>query len=584
MKDELVKAFPSRYNATVSNKEEKIYQIQGEVSQKSPQVNDADLKAEINFNGLLRDAKWIRDYKEIAQEYIQIASFQGPDSAVKGYGEDSFYDNKDIDISGSKYTTINTIWMEKNLAEEFNLGPEALQIFNMPNDYLKKVYVVLGSKYQTEEGYRIGNVMKAKNSVGSFQMQVVGFLKPGATAEIGGKTVSLDSYILCPFISLDDVYVVKEEVPHSYTDGVYIPAKLIDATVSDFYRNNPANKKNEPKSGVQFAEVKALFIERSAITDTAPTWLQALANVGEKEAFTRIVVGSNYGVSQKIIPGTPIDMYGGSGLTKLQAIETLEPGTKWTVYGMEITLDDYIVFLQPEEKKENEEEPKSTETPTEPDSGDDFYLIDEPVGEQEREFKGGERSQLFHYQVMMNKGYIATDLTADEAQVNLESMTEQAWRDFRRDNPKNDPLTTYRIAGADQKNSILFRDNVSKLAEKVLRFTKYGFPICMILFGLFLLFKLYKGRDYYAAVFLTGTTRLEIMMLYLVEGVLMIALATAFSAAFAFVICKLLQLEMSPWKPLLNRNIRLAGIPTVIVMAVILLIDFGRRFRRKKEV
>ena len=580
LRDELEKAFPSSYSSKAPVAETKTYQIQGVVSQKSPQVSNADLKAEIKLNALLREAKWITKYEEIAQEYIQIASFQGPDSAVKGYGEDSFYDNKDIDISGTKYTTVNTIWMEESLVEQYNLGKEAIQMFYMPNDYLTKVYVVLGASYNTENGYHVGNILKAKNEIGTFQMQIVGFLKPGATAMIGGKEVKLDSAIVCPFIQLDDVYLVKEEVVQSYTDGVYIPAKMVDVTVGDFYRNNPANKKND-KTGLQYAEVKALYIERSAVTEDAPTWLKALANAGEAEDYTRIVVGANYGVSQKIIPGSPFEMLSGTTHTKLQAIETLEAGTTWTVYGMDVVLDDYIVFLQPEEKKE--EAPIDPNTPEEGDADDDLY-VDEPIGQKEREFKVEERGKLFHYQVMMNKGYLTTTLTADEAQVNLESITAKAWADFYRDNPKDKALTTYRVDGADQENSILFRSNASELASKVKKFTKYGFPICLILFGAFLLYKLRKGRDYYAAVYMTGTTRLEIVFLYVVEGALMVILATACAVAFAFVICKLLQLDMSPWKPLLKRNIKLAGFPTAVAIVFILLIDFGRRFRRKKEV
>lgn len=581
LRDELEKAFPGTYSSKISNTELNTYQIQGTVSQKSPQVSNADLKAEIKFNSLLRKAQWMSSYEEIAQEYIQIASFQGPDSAVKGYGEDSFYDNKDIDISGTKYTTINTVWMEQSLAEKYNLGAEAVQMYYMPNDYLKKVYVVLGAKYNTEDGYRVGNILKAKNEIGTFQMQIIGFLKPGATAMIGGKEVNLDSTIVCPFIPLDDVYLVKEEVVQSYTDGVYIPAKLVDTSVGDFYRNNPPNKKND-KTGLQYAEVNALYIERSAVTEDSPAWLKALANVGENEDFTRIVVGSNYGVSQKIIPGTPFEMLNGSSHVKLQAIETLEAGATWTVYGMDVVLDNYIIFLQPEEKKE-ETVPDPNTPDEEPDDGD-IYLDDEPIGEKEREFKVEERGKLFHYQVMMNKGYLTSTLTADEAQKNLESMTAEAWSDFYRDNPKDKALTTYRMEGADQENSILFRGNAMDLVKKVKNFTKYGFPICMLLFGVFLLYKLRKGKDYYAAIYMTGTTRVEIMLLYVVEGALMVALATACAVAFAFVISKLLQLDMSPWKPLLKRNIRLVGFPTAIALVFILLIDYGRRFRRKKEV
>ena len=208
LKKDLKKAFPGTYDADHIHDQEEKYLISGDVKQRSPQVTDADLKAEIQFNENLRNADWSKGYEEIATEYMQIASYLGPDSAVKGYGTDDYYSNKDIDSNGSKYTTVQTIWMDEDLAKKFKLGTEATTIYGMPNNYLEKVYVVLGYDYsQVDNGYRIGNILKTKNSVGNIQMQVVGFLPKNATAMIGDKEVSLNSYILCPFISLMDVYV-----------------------------------------------------------------------------------------------------------------------------------------------------------------------------------------------------------------------------------------------------------------------------------------------------------------------------------------------------------------------------------------
>ena len=586
---ELQKAFPSRYAPDQVAVTASQYRISGQVTQKSPQVTDADLKAEISFIENLRRESWIESYEQICKEYVQVASFLGPDSAVKGYLTDEFHDNKDVDSNGAKYTTVNVIWMEESLVEKYKLGKEARQIFKMPNDYLEKVYVVLGAAYQDEEdGYRVGNTLKTKNTIGALQMQVVGFLPAGATAMINGEEVDLDSYILCPFISLQNVYEVKEEVPISYTDGIYIPAKMIDDTLAGAYRNNPPNKKNDSKTGIQYSEVKALYIERSALLDeNAPAWLKTLANVAEKEAHTRVALGSNYGVSGNFITGEMFEMYTGKSLVKLQPYNILEPGTTWNVYGMDIALDDYIIFLQPEEKKEESNETTNPDGTTDPDSGEgdgEGDFIDEPIGPKERTFKVEERAKLFHYQFMMNSGYFTTKLTADEAQIELDEVIERSWKDFRRDNPKKEPLSSYRVSGADQKNSILYRANSPKLSENILKFTKKGFPICMLLFALYLFFKFWRGKEFYTALYLTGTNRTEIMAQYLVEGILMVVLAILGSIGFAFVICKLLQLHMCETKPLKGRMIRLAGYPTAAIMIWILIRDFGRMFRRTQEV
>lgn len=579
LKKELKKAFPGTYDLQNASYEESKYLLRGEVKQKSPQVTDGDLKAELTFNAYLREATWVKNYEEICTEYMQIASYLGPDSAVKGYGTDEFYDNKDVDSNGVKYTTVQTIWMDASLAEKFKLGSEAKQIYNMPNNYLERIYVVLGSEYKGD--YSIGTILKAQNSVGAIQMQVVGFLPSGAKATIGTKEIELDSYILCPFISLQDIYEIKEEVPAAYTDGIYIPVSSFDeAFLSGAYRNNPPNKKNDPKTGLQYVEVRSLWIERAAVTEEAPDWLKALAASTEKDK-TLVMVGANYGASGKVVSGTEFGMYSAQGVSTLKAIGVLDPGTKWNIYGMEIDLNDYIVFLQAEEKQE-----ETNQTETNPDGTLDpgTTLIDEPVGPKEREFKVKERSILFHYQTMMNRGYITTTLTRNEAQISLAEVIDNAWRDFRRDNPKKDPLTSYRIDGASKDNSILYRENAMKLTDKVLKFTKYGFPICALLFAAYVFLKFRSGKEFYTSLYLTGTNRTEIMAMYLIEGILMAALASVLAYGFAFVICKLLRLQMSPSKPVTRRICKLVAYPTAAIMIWILIRDFGRMFRRTQEV
>ena len=586
LKKELQKSFPSIYAADKVSTVAEKYHLSGEVKQKSPQPSDSDLKAELALNRVLRSADWIDSYEEISTEFMQIASFLGPDSAVKGYGTDAYYDNKDVDSNGSKYTTVQTVWMEEKLVEQYRLGTEAKQIFKMPNNYLEKIYVVLGANYKIDNGYRVGNSLKAQNySKGTLQMQVVGFLPAGATAKIGDKEINLDDYILCPFISLQDIYEIKEEVPESYTDGIYIPVKLINEEyLASAYRNNPPNKKNDSKSGLQYAEVKGLFIEHEAVNEESPAWLKKLAERGEKETTVRVVVGANYAAAATITSGTVFDMYSANTLTKLQAYDVLEPGTTWKVYGMDVVLDDYIVFLQEEEKKE-ETTPQQGGTDNPEDPGNtDVDMTDEPYGPKERKLSLEDRAKLFHYQFMMNNGYLKTKLTKNEAQMNLAVVLEEAFRDFKRDNPKVDPLSSYRIEGSSSKNSILFRANAMDLTKKVLKFTKYGFPICMVLLLLYLFYKYRSGKEFYSSIYLTGTNRVEIMAMYLIEGILMVALAAALASGCAWVVCKLLKLKMSAPKPIIRRIIKTVVWPTVAIMVWILIRDFGRMFRRTQEV
>ncbi|MBQ6105012.1 MAG: hypothetical protein IJL03_03575 [Lachnospiraceae bacterium] len=582
LREDLKKSFPSTYDLKNASTEEQKYLLSGKVSTKSPQVTDSDLKAEIAFHSNLVKAGWVKGYEEICKEYLQIASFLGPDQAVKGFETDEFYSNKDIDNNGAKYTTVQTIWMDEKMVETFRLGEDAKQIFSMPNDYLEKIYVMLGSDYQMENGYRIGNILTAKNSVGKIQLQIAGFLPKGATAKIGDKEIDLSSYILCPFISMDDIYEIKEEVPVSYTDGVYIQVKYLnDEFLAGAYLNNPPNKKNDQKTGLQYAEVRSLWIERSAVTEDAPDWLKALANSTSKDVV-RVMVGANYGAAGTIAAGTKFDMYAAQTTTNLEAHNILDPGTTWKIYGRDVVLDDYIVFLQPE--KQEEETANKTENNSEEPGSSEPILTDEPVGPLERTFKVDERSMLFHVQFMMNSGYIKTTQTRNEAQLSLAEVIEESWRDFHRDNPKKDPLTTYRIDGASKDNSILFRENSMKLTDQVLKFTKKAFPICMILFALYLFYKFYCGKEFYTSLYLTGTNRVEMMALYLIEGLLMIVLAAALSYGCAFVICKLLKLHMTAPKPVFRRIGKLVGYPTAAIMIWILIRDFARMFRRTQEV
>ena len=581
---ELEKAFPTKYAQEKTPTIAEQRHVSGTVAQKNPAVTDSDLKAELQYNEQLKKAEWIKDYREIATEYVAVQSFLGPDSAVKGYLTDAFHNNKDVDSEGAKYTTVNTIWMEESLAKEFHLGQEAVQIFRMPNDYLSKIYVVLGAEYKMDGGYQVGNILKTKKNTteGVQNMVVVGFLEPGATAKIGEEEINLDSYILCPFISLADIYEIKEEEPGSYTDGIFIQDALITEEMKSVYRNNPAVKKNETKSGVMYGEVKALYIERAALEgENIPTWLKSLANKAEKETYSRAVIGATYVDSGKFVLGEDFDILINKTLSKARTVDVLPAGATWTVYGMEIELDDYIVFLQ-EPKKEEE---KQTEDQAGDNPGDDEpVLIDEPFGPKEREFKADERLKLFHYQHMMNCGYFTTTLTEDEAQEQLLVLLDEAWKDFRRDNPGKNPLSTYKIEGADPSNSILYRENAPKLSQRIIKLTKYGFFFGMLLFAAYLFFKFWRGKEYYSSLYMTGTNRTEMAVLYLIEGVLMAVLAAALSVGIAFAITKLLQLQMTDYKPLVKRFFRLTGYPTAAIIIWILVRDFGRMFRRTEEV
>ena len=106
----------------------------------------------------------------------------------------------------------------------------------------------------------------------------------------------------------------------------------------------------------------------------------------------------------------------------------------------------------------------------------------------------------------------------------------------------------------------------------------------MILFALYLFYKFYCGKEFYTSLYLTGTNRVEMMALYLIEGLLMIVLAAALSYGCAFVICKLLKLHMTAPKPVFRRIGKLVGYPTAAIMIWILIRDFARMFRRTQEV
>ena len=172
-----------------------------------------------------------------------------------------------------------------------------------------------------------------------------------------------------------------------------------------------------------------------------------------------------------------------------------------------------------------------------------------------------------------NSGVIRTKYTADEAQVKLEGILDGAWENYQTDNPNLERTSSYVVKEADKPGSVIYRDKIREVPKKLTKIDSIGYIVCIGLLLLYVVYKFFKGSDYYTALILTGDTKVEIVLLFLAE------LAILF--VFAWVVCKLLGLGAVVIKPIISKNLRIVAIPFVTVVVLVVIKDFGKIFRRR---
>ncbi len=588
---ELHSSFPGDYGIKNDGKL-KEYKVAGYYDDMAA-VTDSDLKAEILFNQALHGADWM-SYREIVVDNLYVRAYVGTDLAIVGYESGNYTGNKDVDVEGTLHSRVNTIWMDETSVKEAGLGIYAERLFQYPNDYIDQMFVVLGAGLEGD--YQVGDVMQVRTSQGSMKAYVRGFLNKGAKAEVDGKSINLDYYIVCPLDNMDNLYEGKTETMSTHTNPVYLYHERLteDMTVCDTTMTNPTMVAEEK----EYRGVKALWLSRDVlnIDETAPEWLRAFVS-GQSHLYNSIAVGANYKTLGLMNTGNGVDLQGTESKLDYVCTQALPQGTMYTVDGQEICLDDYIVFVLPDYNKlysEEGENPGAVVTPTPiPDGGEDAGTEGEDAGtgitpgdsnvsteEIANTYSVAERTKLFYILFLKNRGYFETVYAPNEAQRKLSVMTEASWKNFYLENEGKDAITTYCVREADEANSILYRDDISGMQAKLAKVAKWGFVLGAALLVLYYFLKLRCGKEYYTTIVMTGTSSAEVMALYLLEGILLFALATAVGYVGNFAICKLLHLQSVGMSGLIKRNLLAIGLPTLAISLWALICDYGKIFRR----
>ena len=244
-------------------------------------------------------------------------------------------------------------------------------------------------------------------------------------------------------------------------------------------------------------------------------------------------------------------------------------GETYELDGKTINLDDYIVIgIKKNETATTDGENKSES------------------GEGEKEAESGlqveQRTLLFRLLVKKNSGLIRETIkTADEAEQTLEKILEGAWENYQKDNPKLERTSSYQVKEADEPGSVIYRENIREIPKKLTKIDSIGYFVCIVLLLLYLVYKFFKGSDYYTTLILTGNTKLEIILLFLVELAVLFVFACGLAFGLSWVVCKILGLGSVVIKPIISKNVRIIAIPFVIISVLIIIKDYGRIFRRR---
>lgn len=191
------------------------------------------------------------------------------------------------------------------------------------------------------------------------------------------------------------------------------------------------------------------------------------------------------------------------------------------------------------------------------------------------------RTLLFRLLVKKNSGVIRTKYTADEAQRYLEQILEGAWENYQKDNPNLERTSSYYVKEADKPGSVIYNEKIRDIPDKLVKVDRIGYFLGIALLLLYLLYKFFKGSDYYTALILTGDMRIEIILLFLAEVAILYAFACGLAFGLSWLVCKLLGLGSVVIKPILEKNLRIVAIPFAAVSVLVLVKDFGKIFRRR---
>ena len=585
----LKKAFPGDYGVAEAEKPSK-YRIDGQYIQTAT-AKDVDIQAELMLNSALRNADWMTYEEAFLYDDLYVKNYSGTDKALVGYGTEKVAGSKDVEIERGKYSRLQSAWLSEEVLKAEGFGGAADRMFAVDNSYLDTMYVVLGAGIESDK-YTTGSKLTLR--VENLQMNavVIGFLKPGATMKVGDTVVCLDYYVVCPLLDLSGLYDEDREAKKipTNTDPIYLPEGWFKEGTN--IADTEAENKTVENSGKKYNAAKCLWIAEDDIKamDEVPSWLNTLyeAKPADDGSYS-VFAGANYDKNKLLSRGanaTVMTLY--NGAKKMTCFGFIPEGEKITLGGKEYALDDMIVTILHNMSNAGKKTTTTTTTQTTEGNGNagngngetntTEAAKNEPEG---KTFDTNERMRLFRILVLKNSCFVNTKLSPDEAERKLEQLLDASWENYKKDNPTLERTSTYRIHEADPKGSVVYRDNIRDIPGKLKKIDKPGYYICILLLALYFIYKFFRGMDYYTTIYMTGDTKVEIILLFVFEAAVLYAAACGVGILFAWVVSKLLSLGSVSTAPVFSKNLRIVLFPLIALSTVVIVKDFGKLFRRR---
>lgn len=561
----LEKAFPNEYGLVTEGKTE-AYHIEGSYAEHAT-AKDVDIQAELTINRSLHDAAWM-DYEEGFLYDLYVKDYSGPDNAVIGYGTDKLDANKAVDMDKGKYGKVQSAWLSQEVLDAAGFGGLTSSLFSASSSYTESMYVMLGAGMAGGK-YDAGTKLTLRVEGVKMEAVVLGFMDPGTTLLVGNKPVCLDFYVVCPLLDLSELYGggLGETGTPTNTDPLYIQDTLF--TEDGHFEDTETALREVEKDGIRYVAAKCLWVTDEDIDalDEVPSWLQTLRNTKASGGMMPAWFGSNYQEADMALGRrlTTMTLYDGKKTVVCNGF--IPEGETYTLEGKTLNLDEYIVV--------------GIKTSDSSNTSNDETGDNSGEGEKESGLQVEKRTLLFRLLVKKNSGVIRTKYTADEAQVKLETILEGAWENYQKDNPDLERTSTYKVKEADKPGSVIYRDKIREVPKKLTKVDSIGYLVCVGLLLLYVVYKFFKGSDYYTALVLTGDTKIEIVLLFLAELAVLFVFACGLAFGLSWVVCKLLGLGAVVIKPIITKNLRIVAFPFVAVVALVIAKDFGKIFRRR---
>ena len=562
LQSSLEKAFPNDYGK-VTKAVAQTYHIKGSYAEHAT-AKDVDIQAELTINRTLHEAAWM-EYEEGFLYDLYVKDYSGPDEAVVGNVET----NKVVEMDKGKYGKVQSAWLSKEVLEKEGFGGLTSRMFSTASTYTDTLYVMLGAGMAGGK-YDAGTKLTLRVEGVKIEAVVLGFLDPGTTLYVGSDPVCLDFYVVCPLLDLSDIYGEGEgaDALPTNTDPIYITETQVPQG-SGFADTDTARRELE-KNNIRYVATKCLWVTDEDIDamEEAPSWLKTLRNIkGSGNTTLTAWFGYNYQDAGMTRGKNLSVMTLYDGKKTLVCNGFVPEGETFKLGDKTINLDDYIVI-----GLKTTDNSSTTDTPKDGENDDDK----EPDG-----FSVEIRTLLFRLMVKKNSGVIRTKYTADEAQRNLEKILEGAWENYQKDNPNLERTSTYLVKEADKPGSVIYNDKIREYPDKLTKVDRIGYFVCIALLLLYLVYKFFRGSDYFTTLVLTGDMRIEIILVFLAEVAILYAFACGLAFGLSWIVCKLLGLGSVVIKPILEKNLRIVAIPFAVVSLLIILKDYGKIFRRR---